>query len=453
MASTALDSTLLSNLFSTEAMRLVFSDENRLRHYLAIEAALARVQARLGIIPPEAAAEIQKQAVLQNLELEEMARRTEVVGSPIIPLVEQLVEICANDLGQYCHWGATTQDITDTATVLQIREALALVDDDLRAIADALAELADRHRATPMAGRSNLQHAVPITFGYKMAAVLAAVERHRARLAQLRPRVLVGQFGGAVGTLASLGSRGLEVQAALMDELGLGHPEIAWHTHRDRFAEAACFLGLTTGTLGKFATDVKLMMQTEVGEAFEPSAPGRGASSTMPQKRNPVACNFILACASFVRQNVAAMLDAMVEDHERATGPWQIEWVAIPAVFLASSGALAHARNVAGGLQIDPARMKANLELTGGLMMAEAVMMGLAPHLGRERAHDLVAELCDRARRENRPLLDVLAAHPDASRHLDRAALERLLDPANYLGLATEMVGPVLTARGPKKAR
>jgi 3-carboxy-cis,cis-muconate cycloisomerase len=449
MPSTAIDSSVLGNLFSTEAMRLVFSDENRIRHYLEIEAALARVQGRLGIIPAAAAAEIQKQAVLENIELDELARRTEVAGSPIIPLVEQLVEICGNDFGQYCHWGATTQDITDNATVMQVREALALTDADLCAIADALAALAQRHRATPMAGRSNLQHAVPITFGYKMAAMLAAVERHRTRLAELRPRVLVGQFGGAVGTLASLGKRGLEVQAALMDELGLGHPEIAWHTHRDRFAEAACFLGLVTGTMGKFATDVKLMMQTEVGEAFEPSAPGRGSSSTMPQKRNPVACNFIVACASFVRQNVAAMLDAMIEDHERATGPWQIEWVAIPAMFLATSGALSHARALAEGLQIDPERMRANLELTGGLIMAEAVMMALAPHVGRERAHDLVGELCDRARKENRPLIDLLAANGEVSPHFDRPTLAKLLDPMSYLGLSSEMVDRVLKRRRP----
>ncbi len=221
---------------------------------------------------------------------------------------------------------------------------MALVDDDLNAISAALADFARRYRDTPMAGRSNLHPAVPITFGFKTAAWLGAIERHRTRLAEIRPRVLTGRFGGAAGTLASLGTRGLEVQAALMDELGLAQPEIAWHTHRDRIAEAGCLLGLITGSLGKIATDVKLMMQTEVGEAFETFTPGRGASSTMPQKRNPAECNYILGGALIVRQHVAALLEAMVEDHERATRPWHIEWVAIPEIFLLSSGALAHAR-------------------------------------------------------------------------------------------------------------
>jgi len=444
MPSTTIDSAIFRDLFSTDAMRGVFSDENRIRHYLEIEAALAGVEARLGIIPASAAAEIAVQARIENIDLDALRQRTALVGSPVIPVVEQLTARCANNLGQYCHWGATTQDLTDTATVLQIREALVLVENDLAAISDALATLARRFRDTPMAGRSNLQQAVPITFGFKAAACLAAIERHRARLVQLRPRVLTGQFGGAAGTLASLGARGLEVQAALMDELRLAQPEIAWHTHRDRFAEAGCFLGLVTGTLGKIATDVKLMMQTEVGEAFEAFAPGRGSSSTMPQKRNPVACNYILACASIVRQQVAALLEAMVQDHERASGPWQIEWVAIPEIFLLTSGALAHARALVTGLQLDAARMRANLDLTDGQIVAEAVMMSLAPHLGREHAHDLVYDLCRRAIAQARPLIDLLAADGEVTRHLDRAALEQLLDPANYLGLAATMVDRVL---------
>jgi 3-carboxy-cis,cis-muconate cycloisomerase len=450
MPSTTIDSAIFRDLFSTDAMRRVFSDENRIRHYLEIEAALAGVEARLGIIPANAAAEIAAQARVENIDFAALRQRTELVGSPVIPVVEQLTARCANGLGQYCHWGATTQDLMDTAAVLQIREALVLVENDLAAISDGLGALARRFRDTPMAGRSNLQQAVPITFGFKAAACLAAIERHRARLVELRPRVLTGQFGGAAGTLASLGVRGLEVQSALMDELGLTQPEIAWHTHRDRFAEAGCLLGLVTGTLGKIATDVKLMMQTEVGEAFEAFAPGRGSSSTMPQKRNPVACNYILACASIVRQQVAALLEAMVQDHERAGGPWQIEWIAVPEIFLLASGALAHARTLVSGLHVDTARMRTNLDRTDGQIGAEAVMMALAPLLGRERAHDLVYDLCRRANAEARPLIDLLASDDEVSRHLDRAAIERLLDPANYLGLAATMVDRVL-ARFPRR--
>ena len=443
MAATAFDSSILGNLFSTEAMRRIFGDENRVATYLDIEAALARVEARLGIIPPAAADEISAQAKIEFIDIEQLARRTEIAGSPIIPLVEQLTARC-RDFGQYVHWGATTQDLTDTATAFQIREALSIVDGDLRAISQSLANLARRYRDTPMAGRSMLQHAVPITFGLKAAEVLAAVERHRTRLTELRPRAIVGQFGGAAGTLASLGARGLEVQRELMKQLQLGEPEIAWHTHRDAFAEIGGFLAMVTGTLAKFATDIKLMMQTEVGEASEATEAGRGSSSTMPQKRNPVACNFIVACASIVRQNAAALVESMVQDHERASGPWLIEWVALPEVFLAASGALYHARNLTAGLGIDENRMRENLAATGGLIASEAVMMALAPALGRERAHELVTEISRRAIDQKKPFLELLASDPKVSQHLDRAALEKLVDPGEYLGLSAEMVDRVL---------
>ena len=288
MAASIVDSLIFGNIFSTDAMRKVWSDENRTQKYLDIEAALARVQGRLGIIPAEAAAEIVRNCRLDRIDMEKLRIKTERIGYPVLGVVSQLVELCDDKLGEFCHWGATTQDITDTATVLQIREALDIVAADLKDISAALADLARRHRDTPMVGRSNLQQAVPVTFGYKMAGLLAAIERHRARLLELRPRVLVGEFAGAAGTLASLEKGAMETQEGLMRELGLGQPLIAWHTQRDTIAEVGCFLGLVTGTLGKLAMDVKLMMQTEVGEVYEPYAHGRGSSSTMPQKRNPI---------------------------------------------------------------------------------------------------------------------------------------------------------------------
>ena len=304
-----------------------------------------------------------------------------------------------------------------------------------------------------MAGRSNLQQAVPITFGYKVATWLSAIERHQQRLAELRPRVLVGEFGGAAGTLASLGTAGLQVQEGLMAELGLGQPEIAWHTERDRIAEAGCFLGLVTGTLGKIATDVKLLMQTEVGEVFEPYAKDRGSSSTMPQKRNPISSNYIHACVAMVRQLVAALLDAMVEDHERSTGPWEIEWIAVPEIFLLTAGALQQARSLLAGLEVDAARMRANLEITQGQISTEAVMMGLAPYLGRQRAHDLVYDISRQASVSGRSLLDLLAENEEIAASLDRAALAKLLDPAEYLGLSGEMVDRVLERLASTKSR
>jgi 3-carboxy-cis,cis-muconate cycloisomerase len=453
MASTAIDSAVFRDIFSSEAMRRVFSDEHRVQCYLDIEAALAQVQARLDLIPQSAAAEITTKCTLESIDMARLKTQTELIGYPVLPVVQQLVATCSDHLGEYCHWGATTQDITDTATIMQIREALALVEQDLAAIAGSLADLARRHRNTPMAGRSNLQQAVPITFGYKAATWLSAIGRHQQRLAELRPRVLVGEFGGAAGTLASLGADGLKVQEGLMTELGLGQPEIAWHTARDPIAEVGCFLGLVTGTLGKIATDVKLLMQTEVGEVFEPYAKDRGSSSTMPQKRNPISCNYIHACMAMVRQLVAALLDAMVEDHERSTGPWEIEWIAVPEIFLLTSGALQQARTLLAGLQVDAARMRANLEITQGLICTEAVMMGLAPHLGRQRAHDLVYDISRQASTSGQSLLDLLAENEEIAASLDRAALAKLLDPAEYLGLSGEMVDRVLGQRAPTRSQ
>ena len=438
---------IFRDIFFTAPMRAVFADENRIQKYLDIEAALALVEARLGIIPQEAAEEIRRHCTVDQFDFARLKADTERIGYPVLPAVQQLVALCRDGLGEWCHWGATTQDITDTATVLQIREALALLETEIVAIADALAGLAKRYRDTPMAGRSNLQQAVPITFGYKAATCLAAFERHRTRLAELRHRVLAGEFGGAAGTLSSLGGRGLEVQAALMKELGLAQPEIAWHTQRDRIAETGCFLGLVTGSCAKIAFDVKLMMQTEVEEVFEPFHQGRGSSSTMPQKRNPISSVYITATAALVRQHTAALLDAMVEDHERATGPWEIEWIAVPEIFGLAAGCLAQTRALVSGLQVDEKKMRANLDLTRGLIVSEAVMMGLGPHIGRQYAHDLVYDICRQVVATGRPLVDLLAANKEVTRHLDRAALEKLCDPANYLGEAGAMVDRVLAMR------
>jgi 3-carboxy-cis,cis-muconate cycloisomerase len=442
------DSKVFRDIFSTEAMRATFSDEGRVQAYLDIEAALARVQGRLGIIPAEAADAIVKHCDAANFDMELLKQQTERIGYPVLPVVQQLVARVPGGLGEWCHWGATTQDITDTATIMQIRTGLALVEAELEAICAALARHAREHRDTVMAGRSNLQQATPITFGYKCAVLLAGFRRHLQRLAELRPRVLVGEFGGATGTLASLGAAGFAVQEGLMAELGLGVPEIAWHTVRDRIAEVGCFLGLVTGLCGKISMDVKLMMQTEVEEVFEPFHAGRGSSSTMPQKRNPIASLYIHSTASIVRQNVASLLDAMIEDHERSTGPWEIEWIVVPEIFLLTSGCLAQTRALVEGMTIDAARMRANLDLTKGLIVSEAVMMGLGPALGRQLAHDLVYDICREVVAGKGTFLDLLAEHPAIKPHADRAALAAMLDPANYTGLAGAMVDRVL-AREP----
>jgi len=447
MPSTILDSAVFRDIFTTEAMRNVFSDENRVQKYLDFEAALARAQARLGIIPQEAAAEIVAHCDLKFIDMAKLKEATEKIGYPVLPVVQQLVKACKDNLGEWSHWGATTQDITDTATVLQIREALDIVEADINAIADALAALAKKYRDTPMAGRSNLQQAVPITFGYKMATMLAGFERHKQRLTELKPRVLVGEFGGAAGTLSSLGKDGLKVQVELMKDLQLGQPAISWHTVRDCIAEVGCFLGLVTGSCGKIAFDVKLLMQTEVEEVYEPFHQGRGSSSTMPQKRNPISSVYITAQTAMVRQLVAALLEAMIEDHERSTGPWEIEWIALPEIFMLAAGALSQTRSLIEGLQVNEKKMRANLDITNGLIMSEAVMMGLGAKMGRNRAHDVVYDVCREVVKTGRPLLDLLEENKEISKHADGKMLATLVDPANYLGVAGEMVDRVLKLR------
>ena len=448
MPATALDSAIFRDIFGTEAMRQVWSDGNRVQKYLDFEAALARAQARLKIIPQEACDEIVQHCKVEQFDIEKLKKQTERIGYPVLPVVQQLVGLCKGGLGEWCHWGATTQDITDTATILQIREALALIEQDIDAISDALAALAKKYRDTPMAGRSNLQQAVPITFGYKVATYLAAFERHKQRLRQLRERVFVFEFGGAAGTLSSLGKDGLRTQVELAKELKLAQPEIAWHTVHDRIAEVGCFLGLVTGICNKIAYDVKLMMQTEVEEVYEPFHEGRGSSSTMPQKRNPISCVYITAQTAVVRTQVAALLNAMEQDHERATGQWEIEWIVLPEIFVLTGGVLAQTRFLVGGLQVDEKRMRANLDITKGLIVSEAVMMGLGPSLGRQRAHDLVYDICRKVVATGRPLADLLAEDKEISKHMSRAELAKLCDPANYLGQAGEMVDRVLAMRG-----
>ena len=453
MAIGVLDSAIFADMFGTPAMRAIFGGEEFLARCVDVEAALARAQGRLGIIPAEAGEAItQAASALANgeraLDLARLKKETETVGYPILPLVRQLAE-GAGDFGRYIHWGATTQDIMDTAVVLQIRAGLALLDEDLTASRGHLAELARRYRDTPMAGRTHLQHALPVTFGYKDAVWLSALDRHADRLKELRPRVLVVQFGGAAGTLASLGAggEGLQTRAELARELALADPPITWHVTRDSIAETVQVLALLLGSLGKIAFDVMLMSATEFGEAAEPFVAGRGSSSTMPQKRNPISCELILAAAKVLRQQAGLVLDALVTDFERATGPWHVEWVAVPEAFGYAAGALDQARFMLGGLIVDSGRMAKNLAMTHGLIVAEAVMMGLAPHTGRNEAHDLVYDACRVAIETDRPLLDVLLETSSVVGPLGPERLRELTDPANYLGAAPAMVDRMLAGR------
>lgn len=450
MSSTVFDSALFRDMFGTAEMRGVFCDQALIERYIEVEVALARAEARCGVIPADAAEQIAELATYASLDMALMQHETEIVGYPILPLVEQLSKTCG-EAGRYVHWGATTQDIMDTAVVLQVRAALAIVERDIQVVRGLLADLAQRYRDTPMAGRTHLQHALPITFGYKCAVWLSMFDRHAERLVELRPRVEIGQFAGAAGTLASLGDKGLDVQEALMAELGLGVPQATWHVARDGLAETLNFLGLVTGSLGKIALDIMMMMTSELGEVYEPFVKGRGASSTMPQKRNPISCELMYAAAKGVRQHAGLMLDAMIQDFERSTGPWQAEWIAIPEAFALSAASLGQAKFMLAGLEVRPERMRKNLDMTQGLIVAEAVMMGLAPALGRQVAHDAVYAACRMANDQGTSLLDALLAQGEATAQLDLAELQRLTDPANYLGLAPQMVDIALARPGAVK--
>lgn len=446
---TAIDSKIYREMFSTSAMREVWSDRSRIQYYLDVEKALALTQADLGVIPREAAEEIGRHCNVGNMDFAKLQSATEHIGYPVLPVVQQLTALCRDDLGQWCHWGATTQDITDTATILQIRAALLLVEEDMKAVAAALIRLAKQHRDTPMIGRSNLQQGVPLSFGYKAAVWLAGVDRHFQRLEQMKERVLLGEFGGAVGTLASLGEPGLSVQKGMIEKLGLKQPPITWHTVRDTIAEVGCFLGILCGLLEKIAFDVKIMMMTELNEVQEPDGGGgRGASSTMPQKRNPISCAYITACSSIARQHTASLLNAMNADFERATGTWEIEWLVLPEIFCLSAGALAQAKYMLNGLVVHPNNMKKNLQVTDGLVATEAVMMALGPKMGRSKAHDKLLTICIAVSQGEGRLVDLLSNDPDIARILDRKAIERLLEPTNYLGNSGPMVDRVLAGRG-----
>lgn len=438
---------LNDRLTSTAAMLAVFAPEATVQRMLDVEAALAHALAKAGVIPLDAVAPIVAACQSDRIDAAALTEAAASAGNLAIPLVKQLtacVRAQSAEAAKYVHWGATSQDIIDSGMVLQLRDALDLIDAGVEALCTALAHQAVRYRDTAMVGRTWLQQALPITLGLKFAQWLDALERHRERLAQLRARALALQFGGAAGTLASLGDAAQPVAQALADALSLPLPNVPWHTQRDRIAEAATVLGLLTGTLGKIARDVSLHMQTEIGELSEPSSSGKGGSSTMPHKRNPVGCAAALTAAARLPALVATMLAAMVQEHERALGGWQAEWETLPEIARLSAGALANVTEIANGLEVDAARLATNLDLTQGLILGEAVMLALGGSLGRLRAHELVEHAAREAVDSGRPLRQVLADIPEVTHVLDDAQLDTLLDPANYSGQARQFVDSVV---------
>jgi 3-carboxy-cis,cis-muconate cycloisomerase len=447
-------SSLTDSLFSTEGMQSIFSDRNTIQRMLDVEAALARALAVEDVIPQMAVAAIVSSCRADLMDADALTKSLSSAGNLAIPLVKQLTAAVANtdpDAARYVHWGATSQDVIDSGRVLQLRDAIDLITTDLAALADNLASLAHQHRATIMMGRTWMQHAQPTTLGLKIAGWLDAIMRHQDRLQELRTRVCVLQFGGAAGTLASLGDSGLTVATALAKDLSLALPALPWHTHRDRMGEVATTFGLLTGTLGKIARDISLHAQTEIAELAEPLVQGRGGSSTMPHKRNPVACSAVLACAMRVPALVSTMLTAMVQEQERALGGWQAEWETLPEIASLTSAALNQLREVTSGLSVDVARMRSNIDITQGLVMAEAVSLALAQHVGRAVAHELIEEACHQAVASGRSLLEVLKSDPRMPEEFSSSHLESLFDPARYLGEAPAFVERVLAHHRDRK--
>jgi 3-carboxy-cis,cis-muconate cycloisomerase len=442
-------SPLLAPMLSSAAMRAVCDDVACLQHMLDFEAALARAEAATGVIPASAADPIARACTAGSFDLAALAEAATRSGNLAIPLVKALTAGVAKsdaDAARYVHWGATSQDVIDTATMLTLRAAIeALLGDIDRAIA-GFAGLAKQHRDTAVVARTWLQHALPMPFGLKLAEYAAALHRSRRRLRRLRSEGLALQFGGAAGTLAALGDKGILVAERLAQELELPLPEAPWHTHRDRIAEAASVFAIVAGTCGKIARDVQLMMQTDVAEAFEPSGEGRGGSSTMPHKRNPVAAASALAAATMAPNLAATIFAAQVQDHERSAGPWHAEWPTLPMLLLVSSGALAATVDIAEGLEVDAARMSVNLGATHGLIMAEAVTFALAEKIGKSEAHHLVEAASKKAVAEKKELRDVLSGDSKVAAHLGADKLTKLFEPMAYQGVSQALIDRLLAS-------
>jgi 3-carboxy-cis,cis-muconate cycloisomerase len=433
---------LIDGLATTGPLADLFSDDSLLQAMLEFEVALARAEARLGIVPASAAEAIQATAKAGNFDAAALVRDTLRGGTPGIPVSKALtakVHAANAEAARYVHWGATSQDVADTGLILVLKRAQVIFAADLSRLEAALLRLSDQHARTVMLGRTLLQAAPPVTFGLKAAGWLAAIRRSRARIEAAFAEALILQFGGASGTLAALGDKGLEIGRAIAEELGLGFPDAPWHAHRDRLAALIVACGVLTGTLGKMARDISLLMQGEVGDVAEPTGEGRGGSSTMPQKRNPIASAVTLAAANRVPGLVAAFLSGMVQEHERGVGGWQAEWPTVAGVIQSTGLAIASMAEAAEGLEVNTARMRANIEATRGGVFAEKATMLLGAALGRDAAHKIVGEAARRSEAEGRSLADVLAEIPEVARALDSKALRDLETPEKYLGVAEEL--------------
>jgi 3-carboxy-cis,cis-muconate cycloisomerase len=436
---TPLDSTIFGPLFNDQEISSLLTDDAFVSALVQVEIALARAEARVGVIPESTAAEISKIAP-DKIDGAALTAGTIRSGFPIIALVQEMRKQVGADAAPYVHWGATTQDIMDTACVLQLRSVLRLMRSRLGEITRGLSDLAEKHRGTVLAGRTHSQQALPITFGLKAAAWLTPLLRHVERLREIEPRLLVVQFGGAAGTLAALGDKGLAVTQSLADELNLAVPVMPWHTQRDCFVEFAGWLSLVTGSLGKMSQDIILMAQSEVGEVGESGEQGRGGSSTMPQKSNPIISELILAAARTNASLLSALHNAQIQEHERATHGWQVEWLTLPQMIVLTGGALKHAAYLAENLQVDAKAMRANIANGNDVILAEAAVFELTKVMPRAKAEEWVKQACAKATTENNPLIESVKTLTGDSIPAGAIDWQALAQPENYLGEAAKMI-------------
>jgi 3-carboxy-cis,cis-muconate cycloisomerase len=444
MASSIIDSNYYKDMFGTEHMRAVFSDKSRLQAWIDTEIALANAQEQLDIIPKGIAKLIKDKSQFKDMDLVEMKQDFDRVGFPILPFVKQLNKCCGEDAAKWIHYGATTQDILDTGMVLQMKHGIKIIETELQAIITATANLTEKHAKTVMAGRTFQQLAAPITFGYKSGVWLDEILRHRERIQELKKRLLVGQCSGAVGTFATLDDQGVQVQKLMMKDLDLQAPAISWHTARDSWSELVNTFALMSATFAKIANEVAILMRSEIGELSEPFEIGRGASTTLPQKRNPISCEPIIAIAPKMRELASSQLSAMIQEHERGVGQMNIEWMVLPEAFIYMSGSLKHTRFILENLWVGEAQMRKNLDLSGGLIMSESVMMGLAPKVGKSKAHHLVYNAASIAFENKQTLKEALLADAEITEVLTKNEINSLINPINYTGCIEEMIEQVL---------
>lgn len=440
-----IDSRVLNSVFVSPRVRELFTDRAMVQSWLDAEAGLAQAQADLDMIPASAASRIREAADSGDWDLHAISAEIERTSHPLVPVVRVLVER-AGEAGPYVHLGATTQDITDTGLVLQSRAALDETETLLRELIDVLAGLAAQHRDLPMVGRTHAQHALPITLGFKFAVLLAECERHLARVKEVRPRALVVQLGGAVGSLASFGGRGPDLNRAMAERLDLSAPDIAWHTARDGLTELTCVLAMVAATCGKIANEIRVLQRTEVAELEEPFLLGKVGSSTMPHKRNPMYAEFVISNAILTRQAPASMLAAMLQEHERDMTMWGVEWSVVPETFVLASGLLERTAVLLRGLIVHPEAMHRNLHQLGDLMLSEAAMMKLAETLGKNEAHDAVYSAAMKAWDNGSTLKETLLDDELVAARTNAEDLAALLVPENYLGSCGALVDQVLVS-------